>query len=274
MGNNKMQVFTNETFGQIRTLNENGNILFCGSDVAKALGYAEPHKAIARHCPHGMKRTIGVKTGEMPNGDEITQQIEMLFIPESDLYRMIFSSKLPSAEKFTDWVTEEVLPAIRKTGYYAVPQDYISALRAYADELERNQQLEAENQEQKLVIGMQEQEIADLRPMKTYVDTILESTDTLTVTQIAADYGLTAQKLNKILKNENVQRKVGGQWVLKANQMGQGYTDSKTVKITHTDGTTGTVLQTRWTQKGRLFIHEILSKHGIVALMDREEYDE
>lgn len=265
MENNKLTVFTNEDFGEVRTVEINGEPWFVAVDVCRALEIKNSRDAVSRldEDERGVVLT-----------DTLSGKQEMNVVNEPGLYSLVLGSRKPEAKAFKRWITHEVIPAIRKTGYYAVPQDYISALRAYADELERNQQLEAENQEQKLVIGMQEQEIADLRPMKTYVDTILESTDTLTVTQIAADYGLTAQKLNKILKNENIQRKVGGQWVLKANQMGQGYTDSKTVKITHTDGTTGTVLQTRWTQKGRLFIHEILSKHGIVALMDREEYDE
>ena len=109
---NDIQIFSNPDFGSVRTLEENGVILFCGADVAKALGYAKPQNALATHCKGALKRGILTAGGEQ----------EMSFIPESDLYRLVFSSKLPTAEKFTDWVTETVLPSIRKTGSYMMPK--------------------------------------------------------------------------------------------------------------------------------------------------------
>lgn len=120
---NELKIFNNPEFGTVRTLDESGNVLFCGFDVAKSLGYSEPHKAVSRHCPHGTKRTIGVQTGTKADGTPAMQDIEMTFIPESDLYRLVFSSKLPTAEKFTDWVTEEVLPSIRRNGGYIARQE-------------------------------------------------------------------------------------------------------------------------------------------------------
>lgn len=115
---NEPMIFNNPEFGEIRTIEEDGKVLFCGSDVAKALGYNEPHKAVARHCKGGMKRPILTNGGEQ----------EMSFIPESDLYRLVFSSKLPTAEKFTDWVTQEVLPSIRKHGAYMTPETLEAAI--------------------------------------------------------------------------------------------------------------------------------------------------
>ena len=108
---NEIQIFSNPDFGEVRTIEENGAVLFCGSDVAKALGYTNPSKALSDHCKGVTKRYTPTKSG--------TQ--EMSFIPESDLYRLVFSSKLPMAEKFTDWVTSEVLPTIRRHGMYATP---------------------------------------------------------------------------------------------------------------------------------------------------------
>lgn len=90
---NELKVFTNEQFGQVRTLEENGNILFCGSDVAKALGYTNPNKAIKDHCRAITKRSTPI-SGKMQ---------DINFIPEGDLYRLIAHSKLPSAEKFESW---------------------------------------------------------------------------------------------------------------------------------------------------------------------------
>lgn len=252
---NEMQVFNNPEFGEVRTIEENGAILFCGSDVAKALGYTNPSKALNDHCR-------GDLTKRYPIVDALGRTQEAIFIPESDLYRLVFSSKLPTAEKFTDWVTEEVLPSIRKTGSYALPKDYPTALRALADAEEQKLRLLAENQQQAQVI-------ADFEPIRQYVDTILESKGAMATSQIAADYGLTAQKLNKILHEGGVQRNVNGQWLLYAKYMGKGYTKSKTIQIMRSDGRPDSIMQTQWTQKGRLMIHEILTARGIEAVMDR-----
>lgn len=111
-----IQVFDNPEFGAVRTLEENGAILFCATDAAKALGYAAPRKAILEHCKGVLKRNSLTSGGEQ----------EINFIQESDLYRLIFSSKLPNAEKFTDWVTGEVLPSIRKNGGYIAGQEELS----------------------------------------------------------------------------------------------------------------------------------------------------
>lgn len=144
----------------------------------------------------------------------------------------------------------------------ALPQDYPSALRALADKAERVLALESENERQKQVI-------ADFEPIRQYVDTILESAATLTITQIAADYDLSARTLNKILNEEGVQHMVNGQWILYKRHMGMGYTKSKTIQFTRSDGTPDTKMSTQWTQKGRLFLHNILTARGITAIMDR-----
>lgn len=113
---NELQIFNNPDFGEVRTLETNGKVLFCGSDVAKALGYSNPSKALNDHCRYLTKRYV-------PHPQSPDKTIEMSFIPESDLYRLVFSSKLPNAERFTDWVTEEVLPSIRKNGGYIAGQE-------------------------------------------------------------------------------------------------------------------------------------------------------
>lgn len=115
---NKIQVFNNPDFGEVRTIEESGTVLFCGRDVAMALGYTNPSKALNDHCRGVTKRYTPTTSG--------TQEVS--FIPESDLYRLVFSSKLPTAEKFTDWVTSEVLPTIRKHGVYMTPETIEAAL--------------------------------------------------------------------------------------------------------------------------------------------------
>lgn len=102
------QIFKNPEFGSIRVVEENGKYLFCGADAARALGYARPNEAVSKHCKGTLKRRTPTTGGIQ----------EMLFIPEGDLYRLIVHSKLPSAEQFEQWVFDEVLPTIRKTGGY------------------------------------------------------------------------------------------------------------------------------------------------------------
>ena len=116
----EIQIFENRQFGSIRTLDENGKILFCGSDVAKALGYTNAPDALNRHCRAIVKR-------DTPIGGKI-QAIN--FIPEGDVYRLITHSKLPAAEKFESWVFDVVLPTIRKTGQYKTPQKAMSDYQA------------------------------------------------------------------------------------------------------------------------------------------------
>lgn len=105
---NELKIFEHPDFGEVRTLETNGVVLFSGSDVAKALGYSRPADAVSAHCKGSVIHRLPTAGG--------TQDVK--FIPESDLYRLVFRSKLPTAEKFTDWVTMEVLPSIRKHGAY------------------------------------------------------------------------------------------------------------------------------------------------------------
>lgn len=120
--------------------------------------------------------------------------------------------------------------------------------------------------EQKVIIAQQEQQIAEFQPVRDYVDEILSSTSTLTTTQVAADYDLSARALNKILHEAKLQRNVNGQWILYKSEMGKGYTKSETFSFVRTDGRIDSKIQTKWTQKGRLRIHEILTARGITAV--------
>lgn len=255
---NELQIFQNPQFGEIRTITEDGVTLFCGNDVAIALGYSDPKKAIARHCKGGTKRPLPTKGG--------TQ--DAVFIPEGDIYRLAVRSELPGADAFERWIFDEVLPSIRKHGTYAIdtlldnPDLAIKAFTALKKEREKSKALEKENEQQR-------QEIADFQPMRQYLDTILSSTGVLATTQIAADYGLSAKQLNRILHEEGIQRNVNGQWILYRKHMGKGYTKSATLCIQHTHREPETKLHTYWTQKGRVMIHNILTRRGILALMDR-----
>lgn len=256
----ELTVFENSAFGSVRTVELDGEPWFVGKDVATALGYSNTKDALAKHVdPEDKRQDDGVAICD-PMGREQHPTI----INESGLYSLVLSSKLPTARKFRRWVTSEVLPSIRRTGGYNLPKDYPSALRALADTEEKRLALLAENERQQQII-------ADFEPVKQYVDTILQSKDAVTTTQIAADYGMSAKELNRILYQEGVQHKVNGQWILYKKHMGKGLTVSRTIHFYHHDGSPDTKMNTCWTQKGRMMIHNILTARGIQAVMDREE---
>lgn len=142
-------------------------------------------------------------------------------------------------------------------------EDPIARAQAWIEEQREKQKLLETNE-------VQAQLIAEYEPKIGYLDKILQSKGLLTVTQIAADYGLSARELNKVLHEERVQRKVGNQWILYMHHMNKGYTKSNTINIIRSNGEPDTQMQTKWTQKGRLFIHELLESRGIIALMDLE----
>lgn len=250
---NEMQVF-NYKSSQVRSVEINNEPWFVLKDVCAVLDLGSAHKV--------SERLDEDERNHIPLTDSLGRKQETTIINESGLYNVILRSDKPEAKPFRKWVTSEVLPSIRKTGGYALPKDYPAALRALADAEEQKLRLLAENQHQAQVI-------ADFEPIQQYVDTILESKGAMATSQIAADYGLTAQKLNKILHEGGVQRNVNGQWLLYAKYMGKGYTKSKTIQIIRSDGRPESIMQTQWTQKGRLMIHEILTARGIEAVMDR-----
>ena len=145
---NELMIFNNPEFGEIRTIEEDGKVLFCGSDVAKALGYSKPQNAIDRHCKCALKRGI-------PHPQSPDKTIEMLFIPEGDIYRLAAKSELPGADRFESWIFDEVLPSIRKHGAYMTPETLEAAIlnpdtmiklcTALKDERDRRKTLEVAN---------------------------------------------------------------------------------------------------------------------------------
>lgn len=119
--------------------------------------------------------------------------------------------------------------------------------------------------------NIQSQQIAELQPKATYYDLVLQCKDLISITVIAQDFGLTAQKLNNILQKEEIQYKQSGLWLLKGKHKDKGYTFSKTEPYVGKDGTPKTKLHTYWTQKGRLFIYDLLKSKGILPVIEREE---
>ena len=242
----KNLVFKNKEFGQIRTCMVDGETYFVGKDVASALGYKNTKDALIRHVDVDDKEWSGITT---PLG---TQQATI--INESGLYSLILSSKLDSAKRFKHWVTSEVLPAIRKNGRYE--------LESKAKELQQqNRLLESKN-------TLLEEITAYQKPLTDYARIILGSTQTVTITQIAQDYGMSPVRMNQLLYQLHIQHKEGGQWILYIPYLNKGYVQSFSSYFVKPDGEVQVKVHTRWTQSGRLFLYEELKKAGVLPLIE------
>lgn len=182
----ELQIFKNEEFGEVRTVEIEGKPYFCGSDVAKALGYSEPHKAVTRHCrDDGMKRT--------PIADSLGRVQETVFIPEGDLYRLIVSSKLPTAEKFEHWVFDEVLPSIRKHGGYISGQAEMSPEELMAKALQVAQKTLEEREAR---IGVLAAENSALTVEKQILQPKADYFDELVDRNLLTNFRETAKQIN------------------------------------------------------------------------------
>ncbi len=257
---NDLQIFNNPQFGEIRTVEENGKVMFCGKDIATALGYSNTKDAIARHCR-------GVVKHDLPHPQSENKTIEMSFIPEGDVYRLITHSKLPAAEQFENWVFDEVLPTIRKHGMYAVDElldDPDLAIKVFAELKEERLKRKA----LEVTVAVQEQQITELKPKASYYDLVLNCKDLLSTTEIAKDYGKSAQWLNTLLHEQGVQFKQSGIWLLYQKYAEKGYTSTKTHNYLDDNGGTHSKVHTYWTQKGRLFIYELLKSLGFLPIVE------
>ena len=255
---NKIIIFKHKEFGEIRTLNIDGEPWFVGKDIASKLGYTDTFGALKKHVDGDDKQNCQNDSFETPRG--------LTIINESGLYSLILSSKLTSAKKFKRWVTSEVLPSLRKHGAYFTaetlhktmsdPRELAKLLTTLADEQEKRRKLEEEN--------------AFLLVKANYYDRILQSKNSVPVTQIAKDYGMTTIAFNKMLHDYGIQYSIRNSWVLYAEYANLGYTQSKTYQI----GDDKAIMHTCWTQAGRIFLYNFLAERGITPMCEREDYDE
>ena len=175
---------------------------------------------------------------------------------------MIFASELESAKKFKRWVTNEVLPTIRKTGAY-MTDDVIENLLQDPDAFVKMiQQVQKEKKKRREV----ENKLKAIEPKAKYAEEVLESKGSLNIGQIAKEFGISAMELNLILHSLKIQYKTGGQWVLYSKYQDLGYVDTETITFNKKDGSKGASMRTKWTQKGREFIHSELAKINIKPL--------
>ena len=162
----------------------------------------------------------------------------------------------------------------KERNQYQVPQSFAEALMLAAKQQEQIEEQQRQLEENSKEIVELNGAIAEMEPKVTYVDMILASKETVTTTQIAQDYGQSDKAFNVLLRNFGVQHKVCGQWVLYAKHLPFGYVQSDTFPIVHKNGTNGTVMHTKWTQKGRLFLYEELKKHNIIPLIEQNKKKE
>lgn len=249
---NEPQLFNFEG-NEVRTIVIDNEPYFVGKDIAGVLGYKRAAKAIQDHVDIEDK-------DEVPIQDSIGRLQQTPIINESGLYALIFGSKLDSAKRFKRWVTSEVLPAIRKHGAYATPQTMDDWLNNPDMMIKALEQLKTER-EQRLIA---EQQVNELQPKATYYDLVLQNKSLLSVSKIAKDYGKSAIWLNNKLHELGIQFKQGDTWLLYQKHADKGYTQS----TTHVIDDEKSRMLTKWTQKGRLFIYELLKDEGVLPLIE------
>jgi anti-repressor protein len=262
---NEIQIFNNPEFGQIRTAGTSDNPLFCLTDICKVLEL-QPSRVKGR-------LEDGV-TSSNPIVDSLGREQLAVFVNEDGLYDVIIDSRKPEAKAFRKWITSEVLPTIRKHGAYMTDEALTRAITepdfliqlATALKEEKNKRLSMEQ-----VCEEQKVQIEDLTKKVSYLDLILASTNTVTITQIAQDYGMSGRAFNKLLNEQKVQYKVGTQWILYAKYKDKSYVSSETVHFEGSDGTQHTTLNTKWTQKGRLFLYDLLKGLGIYPTIEADQ---
>ncbi|UUM13401.1 phage antirepressor [Clostridiaceae bacterium HFYG-1003] len=258
----ELQVYKNAEFGSVRTTLIGGQPYFVGKDVADILGYANTRKALIDHVDEEDKDGVTIR-------DAIGRNQTMTAINESGLYSLILSSMMPNAKKFKRWVTNEVLPAIRKHGLYATddlianPDLAIAAFTALKEEREKNKELMA-------AVAIGQQQIAEMKPKATYYDVVLKCRDAVNISVIAKDYGWSAMRMNEYLHEKGIQFKQGDIWLLYQKYAPNGYTKTNTHIYEDSKGIKHTKVHTKWTQKGRLFIYEQLKVDGIYPQIEME----
>lgn len=261
---NQIETFSNtELKINVRTIKfEDGTIGINVEDAAKGFGFVQ----IKNNKEYVRLERLNSYIEEFGFSPQVEKDD---YIPESLFYMLGMKANNKAAQDFQKWLAIEVIPSIRQTGGYIPHDEEMSDEEIMARALQVAQKtIEKKNKELKLAEeeNLKLAEIIETqKPKLDYLDEILSCNDALLVTNIAQDYGLSAKALNKILSEERVQRNVRGQWILYADYQGKGYIKTETKMIGEKPR-----LQTLWTQKGRMLIHEILKKREIKALMDLE----
>lgn len=276
--NNKIQIFKNSEFGEIRTAGTAENPLFCLADVCNALGLKQGH--VRERLDDGVVSTE-------PIYDSLGRQQVANFVNEDGLYDVILDSRKAEARRFRKWVTSEVLPSIRRHGAYMTENAIERAvtepdfLIRLATEIKKERELRSRAEhtcrvQQETIILLDtkvsglEREVDSMKEKVSYLDIILATNNSVLVTQIAQDYGESPVRFNRRLREMGIQYSRGKQWILYAPYKDCGYVTSETYLIRHRNGTEEVRMNTKWTQKGRRFLYEKLKGVGIIPVIERK----
>lgn len=261
-----VEIFNSPMFGELRTSrNEKDEPLFCLKDVCDSLGLQVG--AVVNRLQSCHISSIKVATEVISHGTATgkMQEQEMFFVTEPDLYRVIFQSRKPSARKFQDWVFEEVLPTLRKEGSYSMTQskqplasyqieDPIERAKRWIEEQQRTRTLEAQTEQQTVVITHQQEQIQKDAPKVEYYDQTLAAVNCITPTQIGNDLGISAKVLNQKLAEIGIIYKQSGQWMFKGKYKEWNLGNSRTFNRILPDGRVIANTNLVWNQRGKRFI--------------------
>lgn len=252
----ELQTFSNNLFG-LTVKTENGEALFDVETVARSLGFVETK---------GNKEYVRWRTVNGYLKKYLSQEVAKGdYISEPMVYKLAFKANNALAEQFQDWLATEVLPTIRKHGAYLTPDKIEEALLNPDTLINLATQLKQER-EARLIA---EQRVNELTPKATYYDLVLSNKSLVTITVIAKDYGMSGKAMNKLLHELGVQYKQGSTWLLYAKYQKTGWTHSETVMIKDKNGNDKAVLNTKWTQSGRLGLYNLLKDNGFLPLIER-----
>lgn len=255
---NEVKVFDN-----LKVKEENGQILFDAETAAIKIGISLNKKGVEYVRWERVRKYLN--SPQVEKGD---------FITEQQLYKLAIKAESTQAEKFQDWVTSEVLPAIRKHGAYMTDQKIEEVLTnpdtiiRLATDLKNERQAKLALQQENSVLLQQNNE---MKPKADYTDLVLSNKSLVNITFIAKDYGLSGLAMNKLLHQLGVQYNQSGVWLLYAKHQKKGWTQSETKEVDRKDGTKKLVMNTKWTQKGRLGLYNLLKVNGYLPVIEQDQ---
>ena len=251
-----------QVFDNLKVKEENGQVLFDAESAAIGLGLTETKKKVLYVRWRTLKSYL---SQEVAKGD---------FITEPQFYKLAIKANNETAEKFQDWVTSEVLPAIRKHGAYMTDKTIEDVLTnpdtiiRLATDLKNERQAKLALQQENSVLLQQNNE---MKPKADYTDLVLSNKSLVNITFIAKDYGLSGLAMNKLLHQLGVQYNQSGVWLLYAKHQKKGWTQSETKEVDRKDGTKKLVMNTKWTQKGRLGLYNLLKVNGYLPVIEQDQ---
>ncbi|MCT8388303.1 phage antirepressor KilAC domain-containing protein [Leuconostoc lactis] len=248
-----------QVFDNLKVKEENGQVLFDAESAAIGLGISDEKGEVTYVRWNRVNKYLFATSGESINRGD--------FITEPQFYKLAIKANNETAEKFQDWVTTEVLPTIRKHGTYMTDKTIEEVLTNPDTIIRLATDLKNERQE-KLMLA---QQVTELKPKADYTDLILSNKTLVTITFIAKDYGMSGLAMNKLLHDLGVQYSQSGVWLLYAKHQTKGWTQSETTEVVRKDGSKKLVMNTKWTQKGRLGLYELLKDNGYLPLIERDQ---